>query len=591
MSLVEIPLSENALRVLHARYLLRNKEGEVIETPHDLFMRVSKVVADNNPFLEKEFYHLLSSLVFLPNSPTLMNAGTRMNQLSACFVLDIEDDLHDIMKTATNTALIFKSGGGVGINYSKIRPAGSIVESTMGVASGPVTFMKIIDTVSEVVKGGGKRRAASMGILEYTHKDIKDFIIAKKTPNVLENFNLSVLVDNNFMKDVVNDNNNDNTELFKLICESSWESAEPALLFLENGNIGNPFVRTRGYMRSTNPCGEQWLYPYESCNLGSIDVSKFVKDGHFDFENFTNVIRSSVRFLDNVLDVSRFPLDEIRTETLKTRRIGLGIMGLADLLYDLELPYNSSDGYVFAHRLMETFAYVSLSESVNLAKEKGVFPLYEESSWAEGEIPLRGITKSNSVFPLNCDWNDLRMRIQKWGVRNSFITCIAPTGSLSMIADCSSGIEPNFALIYTKEVMVGNFYYIHKALAKKYGSNEDLIKRIAQNGGSLRGIDDDLARIYITAKDLHYKEHLAMQALCQLFVQNAISKTINLPSYATVDDIKELYILAWQLKLKGVTVYRDGSRMRQVIHFNGNDDSNIRASDACEDLIRRIRNI
>ncbi len=535
----------------------------------------------------KAYYDLMVNMDFLPNSPTLMNAGARLGQLSACFVLDMQDDMYSIMKTSSDAALIFKSGGGVGINYSNLRPEGDIVASTSGVASGPVSFMRIIDTITDVVKQGGKRRGANMGILEIWHPDIEKFITAKTTPGVLENFNVSVGIWDDFWRayeegikyPLRNPRNGkimkyiDAKQLLDLIAISAWKSAEPGVIFLDNINKYNVMKRVQGLVRATNPCGEQSLYPYESCNLGSINLANLVTrqvDGSykFDWQRYEQVIRLATRFLDNIIDVNKYPVEEIDVASKLSRRIGLGIMGLADLLFKLKIVYNSSEGYEFMARLAEALSYYSMDESVEIAKSRGAFPLYNESEYVNGKIPIAGYYEDKHTY----DWEGLIEKIKRYGIRNSQTTTVAPTGTISMIADCSSGIEPIFALVFEKRVTVGSFFYINKRFEealKEHGlySNE-LLAKIADNYGSIKGLGlDMLEQVFVTAMDIHWADHVMAQAVWQKWISNAIAKTINMPNDSTADDVKCSYLLAYSLGLKGITVYRDGSRQQQVLHI------------------------
>ena len=501
---VDLAFEVSALRVLASRYLLRNEDGMIIESPKQMFERIAILVAisdilhdervfDINHMQEKhdllweiplhhvgkyilneyhidalwrlyeelnsqgcmkltpievtnlftnhefdsyearikEYYDLMVSRDFLPNTPTLMNAGAPLGQLSACFVLDIEDDMSQIMDTAKDVAMIFKSGGGVGINYSRIRAEGDIVKSTSGVASGPISFMKIIDAVTDVVKQGGKRRGANMSILNADHPDIEKFIETKHTAGVLENFNISVGVDKDFWDAVLNNDfyelhnpRNGKTTgvryarpLIDKIAESAWKSAEPGLVFFDTINQNNPLLAALGPLNSTNPCQEQSLYPYESCNLGSINLSNFVVDGRFDVLRYHNVIRLATRFLDNIIDVNKYPLERIDAETKKTRRIGLGIMGLADALFKMDIAYNSKEGYEMMDILAETLTYHSMLESMHIATNRGAFPLYDKSSYPDGELPIAG---KGDI------WNVLAKRIKGNGIRNAWTTTIAP---------------------------------------------------------------------------------------------------------------------------------------------------------------------
>jgi ribonucleoside-diphosphate reductase alpha chain len=670
----------NSLRVLAARYLLRDNNGEIIEGPKQMFERVAILVAlpdvlhdsqlfnltdRHNQNIEeaekyyakiddfdlklkigdyylnkyhfeslirhyvslakigrmkvgfkellrmiaesklsvyedriKEYYNLMVSRDFLPNTPTLMNAGARLGQLSACFVLDMSDDMFKIMRSSTDAAMIFKSGGGVGINYSDLRPEGDIVASTSGVASGPTSFMRIIDTITDVVKQGGKRRGANMGILEAWHPDIEKFITAKTKPGVFENFNVSVGVWEDFWKSLVNKDNHkytlhnprtheplkqiDSHQLMDLIAFSAWKSAEPGVIFFDNINKYNPIINAKGGpLRATNPCGEQSLYPYESCNLGSINLANFVKrkaDGmfEFDWQKYEQAIRVSSRFLDNIIDMNKYPVEEIDINTKLTRRIGLGIMGIADLLFLLKIPYDSNDGYAFMYKLAEAVSYYSMEESVAIAKVRGPFPLFKETDYVKGKIPIAGYyelpTETHAY-----NWDSLIKKIQKHGIRNSWTSTIAPTGTLSMIADTSNGVEPMFALVFEKRVTVGRFFYtnrIFENVLKESGLyNDEILAKIANNYGSVRGlaeIPEWIQKTFVTAIDIHWTDHIMAQAVWQKWIGNAIAKTINMPGDVTAEDVKYAYLLSHELGLKGVTVYRDGSRHEQVLHITGN---------------------
>ncbi len=545
----------------------------------------------------KEYYALMVSKDFLPNTPTLMNAGARLGQLSACFVLDMPDDMERIMKTSSDAAMIFKSGGGVGINYSDLRPEGDIVASTSGVASGPASFMRIIDTITDVVKQGGKRRGANMGILEVWHPDIEKFITAKTKPGVFENFNVSIGLWDDFWKSLINKNSNkytlknprtqepikqiDSHQLIDLVSLSAWKSAEPGVIFFDNINKYNPCIKAKeGPLRATNPCGEQSLYPYESCNLGSINLSNFVKrkaDGMFEFDwsRYEQAIRISSRFLDNIIDANKYPVDDIDYNTKLTRRIGLGIMGIADLLFLLRIPYASKEGYEFMNKLAETLTYYSMEESVAIAKSRGPFPLFKKSDYVSGKIPVAGYYEMPKEYH-SYDWDSLIEKIQKFGIRNSWTTTIAPTGTLSMIADCSNGVEPVFALVFEKRVTVGRFFYTNKIfenVLKENGLyNDDILTKIANNYGSIRGLNEIpewMQNMFTTAIDIHWTDHIMAQSVWQRWISNAIAKTINMPGDVTVEDVKSSYLLAHELGLKGVTVYRDGSRNEQVLHITG----------------------
>ena len=542
----------------------------------------------------QEYFDLMVAQDFLPNSPTMMNAGGRLGQLSACFVLGMDDEMQQIMKTTSDAALIFKSGGGVGINYSNLREEGDIVASTSGVASGPVSFMNIINTVTEVVKQGGKRRGANMGIIEAWHPDVEKFITNKTEPGVLENFNISVGIWEDFWHSLVNTDGNyvlrsprdrkpvkeiNSHQLIDLIALSAWKSAEPGLIFFDQINKYNVFAKARqAPLRATNPCGEQSLYPYESCNLGSINLVNLVKrqaDGtyEFDWQRYEETIRKTTRFLDNVIDVNTYPVEEITTASKDSRRIGLGVMGVADLLYKLRIPYNSKEGYELQSKLSEALTYYSMEESVALANSRGEFPLCSKTEYPEGKIPISGYyerPKETHTY----EWDALIEKIKTHGIRNVLTTTVAPTGTLAMIADCSNGMEPAFALVFEKRVTVGRFFYTNKIVEEVLKENnlysDEILAKIADNYGSLRGIAEIpqwMQDTFVTAMDIHWSDHLMAQGVWQQWIGNAISKTINMPYDVTVDDVKSAYLLAHELGLKGMTVYRDGSRHKQVLHM------------------------
>ena len=571
------------------------KQGKMKTSFKELLTMIASKELDNYADRISEYYELMVSQDFLPNSPTMMNAGGRLGQLSACFVLGMPDDMTGIMKSTSDAALIFKSGGGVGINYSDLREEGEIVASTSGVASGPVSFMNIINSVTEVVKQGGKRRGANMGIMEVWHPDIEKFVTNKTEPGVLENFNVSVGVWEDFWNILVNSSDEkyvlrsprDNSpikeinphHLIDLIALSAWKSAEPGLIFFDNINKYNVFAKARGGpLRATNPCGEQSLYPYESCNLGSINLANLVKrtvDGQyeFDWQRYEETIRKTTRFLDNVIDVNQYPVPEIDKASKDSRRIGLGVMGVADLLYKLRIPYNSKEGYDFQLKLAEALTYYSMEESVALAKSRGEFPLCSKTEYPEGKIPVSGYYEKPKEQQYH-DWDSLIAKIQKHGIRNVHVTTVAPTGTLSMLADCSNGMEPSFALVFEKRVTVGRFFYTNKILEQVLKENdlysEELLTKIADNYGSVKGlpeIPEWIQKIFVTAMDIHWSDHLLAQAVWQDWIGNAIAKTINMPNDVTVDDVKASYLLAHEMGLKGITVYRDGSRHKQVLHM------------------------
>ena len=546
-----------------------------------------------------EYFEMMTAQNFLPNSPTMMNAGGRLGQLSACFVLGMNDGMEEIMKSTSDAALIFKSGGGVGINYSDLREEGAIVASTSGVASGPVSFMNIINTVTEVVKQGGKRRGANMGIIEAWHPDVEKFITNKTEPGILENINVSVGIWEDFWNALVNseDGNyilrspNDRKpvkeinahQLIDLIALSAWKSAEPGLIFFDQINKYNVFAKARqAPLRATNPCGEQSLYPYESCNLGSINLVNYAQkqaDGsyEFDWQGYEEIIRKTTRFLDNIIDVNHYPVQEINVASKESRRIGLGVMGVADLLYKLKIPYNSKEGYELQSKLSEALTYYSMEESVALANSRGEFPLCSKTEYPEGKIPVAGYyEKSKETHSF--EWGPLIEKIKKQGIRNVLTTTVAPTGTLSMIADCSNGMEPAFALVFEKRVTVGRFFYTNKILEEALRDeglySDEILEKIADNYGSLSGIDEIpqwMQDVFVTAMDIHWADHLMAQSVWQDWIGNAIAKTINMPYDVTVEDVKSSYLLAHELGLKGMTVYRDGSRHKQVLHMTSDN--------------------
>ena len=591
----EYYLNKWHFRALINHYILLAEEGQMKVGFKELLTMIAANKFENYGEKISEYYTMMTSQNFLPNSPTMMNAGGRLGQLSACFVLDMQDDMEQIMKSTSHAALIFKSGGGVGINYSNLRQEGDIVASTSGVASGPVSFMNIINTVTEVVKQGGKRRGANMGIIEAWHPDIEKFITNKTEAGILENFNISVGIWEDFWDALVNTEEGkfmlrsprDNLpireinahQLIDLIALSAWKSAEPGLIFFDQINKYNVFAKSRGGpIKATNPCGEQGLYPYESCNLGSINLANLVKrkaDGEyeFDWQGYEEIIRKSTRFLDNVINVNLYPVQEIDIASKDSRRIGLGVMGVADLLYKLRIPYNSKEGYEFQCKLAEALTYYSMEESVALAKSRGQFPLCTKTEYPEGKIPISGYyekSKEQHLF----DWDALIEKIKIHGIRNVLTTTVAPTGTLSMIADCSNGMEPIFALVFEKRVTVGRFFYTNKIFEQVLKENglysDELITKIADNYGSVKEIPEIpewMQNVFVTAMDIHWTDHLMAQAVWQEWIGNAIAKTINMPYDVTVDDVKASYLLAHEMGLKGITVYRDSSRHKQVLHM------------------------
>jgi len=618
----EYYLNKWHFRGLINHYISLAKKGQMKVSFKELLTMIASKKLDDYADKIKEYMELMTAQDFLPNSPTMMNAGGRLGQLSACFVLDMQDDMERIMKSTSDAALIFKSGGGVGINYSDLRQEGDIVASTSGVASGPVSFMNIINTVTEVVKQGGKRRGANMGILEAWHPDVEKFITNKTQPGILENFNVSVGIWEDFWNALVNTEDGkymlrnprdkspvreiNSHQLIDLIALSAWKSAEPGLIFFDLINKYNVFAKARGMpLRATNPCGEQSLYPYESCNLGSINLANLVKrkaDGQyeFDWQRYEETIRKTTRFLDNVIDMNNYPVKEIDVASKESRRIGLGVMGVADLLYKLRIPYNSQEGYEFQSNLAEALSYYSMEESVALAKSRGEFPLCPKTEYPEGNIPIAGFYEKPKEEHSH-DWDALILKIKKHGIRNVLTTTVAPTGTLSMIADCSNGMEPTFALVFEKRVTVGRFFYTNKIFDQVLKDNgmysEEILAKIADNYGSLKGIPEIpewMQKIFVTAMDIHWADHLMAQSVWQIWVGNAIAKTINMPHDVSSDDVKAAYLLAHEMALKGITVYRDGSRHQQVLHMtseNAEKTFEVRPSNFVTDFItQNIKN-
>jgi len=557
-------VSNNAKIVLEKRYLTRNDNNEVIETPSEMFSRVASYIAQADPEETREstynnFIEMLSKLDFLPNSPTLMNAAKGTGQLAACFVLPIDDSVDDIFKTIKDTAAIHKSGGGTGFSFSRLRPKNDLVSTTSGTSSGPVSFMTVFDTATEAIKQGGTRRGANMGVLRVDHPDILEFINSKIDKTKLTNFNISVAITDKFMRCLlegeefllVNPRDGkvvqsvDPKEIFNAIVENVWIGGEPGLIFIDEINRWNK-LRHVQEIESTNPCGEQPLLPYESCNLGSINLAKMIRasnDGQVevDYTKLENTTRTAVHFLDNVIDMNLYPLEIIKTNTLASRKIGLGVMGFADLLALMGIPYDSEEALTLAENLMFQIRSIAIDESEQRGKLLGFPQLFSQGDELSG--PRRNVT----------------------------VTTIAPTGSISIIANCSSGIEPFYALVQTKNVLDGEALVeinpVFELIAKREGFySEELIEELS-TGKSLQETDipDHWKNVFKCAHEIKAEQHLKIQASFQEHTCNAVSKTINLPKSATKEDVREAYMLAYKLGCKGVTIYRDGTRSNQVL--------------------------
>jgi ribonucleoside-diphosphate reductase alpha chain len=560
-------LTENSLRVLEARYLIKDETGKVAETPDEMFWRVAKNVAtvnrqynDGRTVREEseEFFHMMRSLEFLPNSPALMNAGTSLQQLAACFVIPVDDSIESIYDAVKFAAIIHQSGGGTGFSFSRLRPAGDIVRSTGGVASGPVSFMKVFDAATDAIKQGGRRRGASMGVLRVDHPDVEEFIHCKEDLKTLSNFNISVGATDEFMRraraheeyELVNPRTKQVTERMNAaqvlsdICNAAWTTGDPGMVFLDAINRVNP-TPGLGPIESTNPCGEVPLLPFEACNLGSINLDRLMveADGEFslDWERLADLTGAGIRFLDNVIDAGRYPLPQISEIVRGNRKIGLGVMGFSDALVKLRLRYGSPESVDFAERLI-TFVRRHAEEATKRIGE------------ARGDFP--NIVKSDFSSPR----------------RNATVLSIAPTGTISMIASCSSGIEPLYALSYVKHVLDGSHlreihpYFLR--VARERGFYDDQLVEILSRTRTIAdfsSIPEDVRRVFVTAYDVEPSHQVRMQAVFQAHVDNAVSKTINLPAHATPEDVRAIYLLAHETECKGITVYREGSKPGQVL--------------------------
>ena len=589
-------------KVSIGKYALNRYHLEALKRMYDRFDREGVAKVSWSRFFEmlksglfnkyeksiSAFYGLMVSRKFMPNTPAIANFGNVLGMGSACFVLGVDDSIESIMETLKQTAVVFKAGGGMGYNFSKLRPEGDYVSSTSGVASGPISFMMLFDTMTDVIKQGGIRRGANMGILNSNHPDVEKFITAKKGNKALRNFNISVLLMPDFWEcynknkpyPLINPRTGQVVRevnprlLFDMIVYQAWESAEPGVIFFDHVNEYNPFFKHLGPIVTTNPCGEVLLYPNESCNLGSINVWAFAKRDdngkiNFDWDGLKEAVNLGSRFLDNVIDVNNFPLKAIEEMTLATRKIGLGVMGLADLLFELRAAYNSDEGRKFMEELMEFINYHSKLASIDLAKERGPVPYYNKSFYPEGKLPIAGFANRKLW---HFDWDKVAEMVRQHGVRNGYTTVIAPTGSISMIAGCSSGIEPVYSLVYEKHVKVGSFYYIdsvfERVMTEEGLFGDDLLRDVNDHGGSIQRISyipEDLKRAYITAMDIRPEDHIRALAAFQRWTDSSISKTNNFPANATVEDMRESYLLAYKLGCKDVTVFRDTSIKGQVL--------------------------
>ncbi|HEX3034294.1 MAG TPA: adenosylcobalamin-dependent ribonucleoside-diphosphate reductase [Thermodesulfobacteriota bacterium] len=566
-------LSLNALKILESRYLRRDNKRRIVETPEELFQRVAKGVAYAELLLgkpkyanywEEEFYKMLASLDFLPNSPTLMNAGTPLGQLSACFVLPVEDTMEDIFEAVKNMALVQRTGGGTGFSFSRLRPKGSVVTSTGGESSGPVSFMKIFNCATEYIKQGGRRRGANMGVLRVDHPDIMDFIRAKLEEGTLRNFNLSVGITDAFMEALKKDNKYDlinpvtkkvsgrlkAKDIFNKITESAWASGDPGLLFLDTINK-NHLLNGLGEIEATNPCGELPLLPYESCNLASINLSHMVEEKDdktgIRWEKLRETVNKAIRFLDNVIEVNHFPLPQVESITKRNRKIGLGVMGFAEMLIRLGVPYDSSKAINLAEKVMSFVYKEAIRTSMKLAEERGTFPNWGKSTYVKSRKKIR----------------------------NATVTSIAPTGTISIIAGTTSGIEPMFAIAYRRSHVLEdqslieiNPVFLEYSQRKRFYRDE-LIEELLEKGSlrNIKKVPEEAKKIFVTALEIPYDHHIKIQSAFQRYVDNSVSKTVNMPEDAAVEDIRRAYILAYELGCKGITIFRYGSKKEQVLEL------------------------
>lgn len=589
--------SQNAITVLEKRYLKRDKEGNPLETPYELFKRVAKAIGDadleygasqeETDKTTEKFLNFMLDKSFMPNSPTLMNAGRELGQLSACFVLPVEDSIENIFETIKNTALIHKSGGGTGFSFSRLRPKNDIVKSTMGVSSGPVSFMEVFNAATEAIKQGGTRRGANMGILRVDHPDILDFIESKADGSKLNNFNISVALTDKFMEAVKTNSDYELVhprtkqaikrvnakQVFDLIIDGAWKNGEPGIVFIDTINADNPTPLV-GEIESTNPCGEVPLLPYEACNLGSINLGKMIENGKINWAKLEQVTRDSIHFLDNVITVNNYPLPQIADMVRNNRKIGLGVMGWADMLMMLDMGYNSQEGVNLAYQVFEFIDYHSKVMSIELAEKRGAFQNFQGSIY-DGRAFLSEKYKGKSAGIISDEqWEQLDARIAKSGIRNATTTCIAPTGTISMIAGASGGVEPLFALVFIRNVMDGTEMIevnsTFEERCKKDGVySKELMRAISDNHGTVKGVEgvpSNIETIFATAHDVSPEWHIKMQAAFQLHTDNAVSKTVNFEEDATKEDIEKTYYLAHEYNLKGITVYRNNSRTFQPMN-------------------------